>query len=146
MRKLLAVLAVALVAIGCNSDDGGGNPMDPSQVTVEFTTTDLVVGTGVQAAIGSRVVVNYTGWLYNPNGPESKGNQFDTSAGKAPLDFVIGASNFIEGFQRAAVGMQAGGKRRVYMPPSMAYGSRGFGTTIPPNASIVFELDMVSVQ
>ena len=145
MRKLFAVLAVALVAVGCNDSDNGGNPMDPSQVTVEFSTTDLVVGTGPQAAVGSRVVVNYTGWLYNPSGPESKGNQFDSSSGRAPLDFVIGASNFIEGFQRGVLGMQAGGKRRVYIPPAMAYGSRGSGP-IPANASIVFELDLVSVQ
>lgn len=144
MRKLFAILAVALVAVGCN-DSNNGNPLDPSQVTVEFSTTDLVAGTGPQAAIGSRVVVNYTGWTYNPNNQDSKGTQFDTSAGRGPLDFVIGAANLIEGFQRGVIGMQAGGKRRVYIPPSLAYGSRGNGPILP-NASIVFELDLVSVQ
>jgi FKBP-type peptidyl-prolyl cis-trans isomerase FkpA len=137
-------MAVALFAVACN-DDGGGNPTDPSQVTVEFSVTDLVVGTGAQAAAGNSVTVHYTGWLYNPAGTNSKGTQFDTSLdGDPPLAVVLGVSNIIPGFQQGLVGMRVGGRRRMYIPPNLAYGSSGAGP-IPPNASIVFEVEMMTL-
>jgi FKBP-type peptidyl-prolyl cis-trans isomerase FkpA len=136
---------VALAAAGCNNN-GGGSPTDPSQVTVEFSTTDLVVGTGPQAVVGNAVTVHYTGWLYNPAATNSKGNQFDTSLdGDPPLSVIIGVSNIIPGFQQGLLGMSVGGKRRIYIPPSLAYGSGGAGP-IPPNASIVFEIEMLTLQ
>jgi FKBP-type peptidyl-prolyl cis-trans isomerase FkpA len=144
VKRLIACMAVALFAVACN-DDGGGSPTDPSQVTVEFSTTDLVVGTGAQAAAGNSVTVHYTGWLYNPAGTNSKGAQFDTSLdGDPPLAVVLGVSNIIPGFQQGLVGMRVGGKRRMYIPPNMAYGSSGSGP-IPPNASIVFEVEMMTL-
>jgi FKBP-type peptidyl-prolyl cis-trans isomerase FkpA len=133
------------LAVACNSDGGGGNPTDPSQVNVEFTVTDLVVGTGAQAAPGNAVTVHYTGWLYNPAGTNSKGNQFDTSLdGDPPLAVVLGVSNIIPGFQQGLVGMRVGGRRRMYIPPHLAYGAQG-GGPIPPNASIVFEVEMMTL-
>ncbi|HEX2477210.1 MAG TPA: FKBP-type peptidyl-prolyl cis-trans isomerase [Lacipirellulaceae bacterium] len=147
MRKLLMCAALAFLAAGCNSDNNA-NPNDPSQVNIEFTTTDLVVGSGAQAATGNRVTVNYTGWLYNQAGVESKGTQFDSSvqAGRTPLEFVIGGSNIIPGFQQGVVGMRIGGKRRVYMPSNLAYGSSGSQDgRIPPNAALVFELDLLTL-
>ncbi len=83
MKKLLVGLAVALLAVGCNSDDGGGSPTDPSQVNVEFSTTDLVVGTGAEAGAGSRVIMNYELWLYNPAGTASKGTRIGGSSDPA---------------------------------------------------------------
>ena len=146
MRKFLVCLAVALVAAGCNSDGGGNSPTDPSQVNIEYSFSDLVVGTGRQAVVGSSVTVNYTGWLYNPSGSESKGTQFDSSVGRAPYPVVVGARQVIPGFEQAIVGMQVGGRRRVYIPPGLAYGSAGSGGVIPPNASIVFEIELVTLQ
>jgi len=144
VKKLFACVALALLTIGCNNDSGG-NPTDPSQVNIEFTTTDIVVGTGAQAAAGNAATVNYTGWLYNPAGTDSKGAQFDTSIGRAPLQVApLGGAAIIPGFQQAIVGMRVGGKRRVYIPPSLAYGSTGSGP-IPPNASIVFEIDLLTL-
>jgi FKBP-type peptidyl-prolyl cis-trans isomerase FkpA len=144
VRKIFLIAAVALLAVGCN-DDGGGGPTDPSQVNVEFTTTDLVPGTGAQAAAGNSVTVHYTGWLYNPNGTDSKGTQFDTSSGRDPLPVVLGVSNIIPGFQQAILGMSVGGKRRVYIPPSLGYGSAGVQGAIPPNASLVFEIELITL-
>jgi FKBP-type peptidyl-prolyl cis-trans isomerase FkpA len=145
VKIFLACVALALATIGCNSDDGG-NPTDPSQVNIEFTTTDISVGTGAQAAVGNAVTVNYTGWLYNAQGTDSKGAQFDTSIGKTPLGpFTLGARSIIVGFEQAVVGMRVGGKRRAYIPASLAYGSQGNGP-IPPNAAIVFEIDLLTVQ
>ena len=144
MKRLIACLALTLFAVACNNG-GGGNPADPSQVTVEFSVTDLAPGAGAQAAAGNTVTVHYTGWLYNPAGTNSKGNQFDTSLdGDPPLSVVLGVSNIIPGFQQGLVGMRIGGRRRMYIPPNLAYGSQGSGP-IPPNASIVFEVEMMTL-
>jgi FKBP-type peptidyl-prolyl cis-trans isomerase FkpA len=147
VRKTLACAVLALLAAGCNSDYNS-NPNDPSQVNIEFITTDLVMGSGPQAATGNRVTVNYTGWLYNQAGVESKGAQFDSSvqAGRTPLEFVIGSSNIIPGFQQGVIGMRMGGKRRVYMPSNLAYGNSGSQDgRIPPNSALVFELDLLTL-
>lgn len=143
MKKLFVIAAVALLVAGCN--DSNNNPTDPSQVNIEFTTTEIVTGTGPQAALGNATTVHYTGWLYNPAGADSKGSQFDTSLdGDPPLSVVLGVSNIIPGFQQGIVGMRVGGKRRVYMPPNLAYGSSGSGP-IPPNASLVFEIELITL-
>jgi FKBP-type peptidyl-prolyl cis-trans isomerase FkpA len=135
--------ALVFVATGCNSDNNA-NPTDPSQVNIEFTTTDLVVGTGPQAANGNTASVNYTLWLYNQAGVESKGNRVEGST--APYTFVIGVTNLIPGFTRGVLGMQAGGKRRIYIPSNLAYGSSGSQNgTIPPNAALVFEIDLLTL-
>jgi FKBP-type peptidyl-prolyl cis-trans isomerase FkpA len=152
VKKFLMCLAVALAAVGCN-DDGGGNPTDPSQVNVEFSTTDLVVGTGAEAVPGSRATfANWELFLYNPAGQASKGasiqNQNTILQGGAPagpIVFVVGSGTLIPGFDQGVRGMKVGGKRRIYVPPSMAYGSSGSGP-IPPNASIVFEVELTNVQ
>ena len=142
----LLIVAIAVVAAGCNSD-GNSNPNDPSQVKIEFTVTDLVVGTGNPAAAGNSVTVNYTGWLYNGGNPESKGTQFDTNVGPGgtPFPVTIGRSQVIPGFQQGIIGMRVGGKRRVYIPTELAYGPAGAGGVIPPNAALVFEIELLTL-
>ncbi len=146
MKRLIACMAVALFAVACN-DDGGGSPTDPSQVNVEFSFTDLVVGTGAEAGSGSRVIMAYELWLYNPAGTASKGTRVVGSSdpGVGPYSFTVGAGAAIPGIDQGVRGIRQGGKRRIYMPPSMAYGSQG-QTGIPPNASLVFEAELTSVQ
>lgn len=151
MKKLLVGVAVALLAVGCNND-GGGSPTDPSQVNVEFSTTDLVVGTGAEAVSGVRATfANWELFLYDPAGTASKGrsvqNQNTILQGvpAGPIAFVVGSGTLIPGFDQGVRGMRVGGKRRMYVPPSMAYGSAG-SSPIPPNASIVFEVELTSVQ
>jgi FKBP-type peptidyl-prolyl cis-trans isomerase FkpA len=142
----ILLAAAALFAVGCNSVDS--NPNNPSQVNIEFTVTDLVVGTGNPAVVGNVATVNYTGWLYNSGGNESKGTQFDTSlqADRSPLVLTIGRLVNIPGFEQALIGMRVGGKRRAYIPSSLAYGPSGSGNgVIPPNAAVVFELDLLSL-
>ncbi len=145
MKNVFTCVALALLTIGCNRGSGG-TPTDPSQVTIEFTTSDIVVGTGAQAAPGNRATVNYTLWLYNAAGTDSKGTRVESSLdpGGTPFALTIGAGGVIPGFQQGVVGMRVGGRRRVYIPPSLAYGSTGSGP-IPPNASIVFELELVTL-
>lgn len=141
MKRLIACLAVALFAVACNNGGGGGTPTDPSQVNVEFSFSDLVVGTGAVVGPGSRVSMLYELWLYNPAGTASKGNRIE--GGTFP--FTVGASGTIPGIDQGVRGMRQGGRRRIYVPPSMAYGSAGQGP-IPPNASLVFEVEMTTVQ
>jgi FKBP-type peptidyl-prolyl cis-trans isomerase FkpA len=147
VKKLLVGVAVALLAVGCNNDDGGGSPTDPSQVNVVFSFSDLTVGTGAEAGAGSRVIMLYELWLYNPAGTASKGARQGGSsdAGAGPYPFTVGAGGTISGIDQGVRGMRQGGKRRIYVPPSMAYGAQGQGT-IPPNASLVFEVELTSVQ
>jgi FKBP-type peptidyl-prolyl cis-trans isomerase len=148
VKKLFVCVALAVLAVGCNSD-GGGNPTDPSQVNVEFSFSDLVVGTGAEAGPGSRVIMLYELWLYNPAGTASKGVRKGGSsdAGAGPYPFTIGSGGTIPGIDQGVRGMRQAGKRRIYMPPSLAYGSSGSQDgTIPPNASLVFEVELTSVQ
>jgi FKBP-type peptidyl-prolyl cis-trans isomerase FkpA len=148
VRKLFVCGALAILAVGCNSDNG--NPNDPSQVNIQFTTTEITVGSGPVAVAGNLATVGYTGWLYNSAGPESKGRQFGSSndppPNGGPLDVRLGAGQFLPGFEQGILGMRVGGKRRVYMPASMAYGSSGSRDgTIPPNAALVFEVDLLTL-
>ena len=103
MRTALLLVSLAALAAGCNNSNNS-NPNDPSQVNIEFTTTDLVVGTGNPAVAGNVATVNYTGWLYNGGNPESKGAQFDTSLrpGAAPLNVTIGRLQRHPGFRAGA--------------------------------------------
>ena len=153
MKRLIACLAVALFAVACNNDGGGGSPTDPSQVTVEFSTTDLVVGTGATAGPGNLATLNFELWLYDPSGPASKGVRRQGSTDPnpqgpggiiGPVEFVIGSGGILTGFDQGVRGMRVGGKRRMYIPPHMAYGAQG-ASGIPPNASLVFEVELTKL-
>jgi FKBP-type peptidyl-prolyl cis-trans isomerase FkpA len=138
MKRLL--LLAALVVAAC------GSPASPSQnLNVAFSATDLTVGTGTTATAGRTVSVNYTGWLYDASKPDNKGTQFDTSFGRGPFTFVLGAGNVIAGWDQGVAGMKIGGKRRLVIPPSLGYGSTGAGP-IPPNATLVFDVELTLVQ
>jgi FKBP-type peptidyl-prolyl cis-trans isomerase len=154
VKQLFVCLAVALLAVGCNSDDGGGSPTDPSQVNVEFSTTDLVVGTGPEAVAGNRATLNFELWLYDPAGTASKGTRIQGSSDPnpqapgtliGPVNFVLGGGGIIPGFDQGVRGMRLGGKRRMYVPPSLAYGAQGSPPRIPGNASIVFEVELTNL-
>ena len=101
---------------------------------------DLRVGQGAAARFGSDVVVHYTGWLTN-------GAKFDSSKDRRdPFDFRLGAGQVIRGWDQGVAGMKVGGKRKLTIPPEMAYGSRGAGGLIPPNATLVFEVELLAVR
>jgi FKBP-type peptidyl-prolyl cis-trans isomerase FkpA len=105
----------------------------------------MVVGTGTTAATGNTATVNYTGWLYDSTQPDQHGAQFDSSIGGTPFSFVLGANAVIKGWEQGVPGMKVGGIRRLVVPPSLAYG----GTRqdlIPPNATLVFQIELLDVQ
>lgn len=142
-----AALAVA-VLLGVAACGGGEPAVVPATVGVEqLQTVDLVVGAGAEAVAGSRVTVHYSGWLYDPSRPESKGRSFDSSrsAGR-PFTFTLGAGEVIAGWDRGVQGMKVGGQRRLVIPHPLAYGERGAGGVIPPRATLVFDVELLGVR
>jgi FKBP-type peptidyl-prolyl cis-trans isomerase len=104
--------------------------------TVEIE--ELQVGTGAEAGAGARVEVHYTGWLVD-------GRQFDSSRGGAPFAFTLGAGQVIRGWDQGVAGMRVGGRRRLTIPPELAYGMRGFPGVIPAQATLRFEVELLAV-
>ena len=115
--------------------------MNPS-----YTQTDLREGSGAMASSGQTATVNYTGWLYAPDAAEQKGAKFDSSIGRGPFTFKLGAGQVIRGWDQGVQGMKVGGHRRLVLPPDFAYGARGAGSVIPPNATLVFEVELLDVK
>lgn len=136
-RFAFSVLVLAaLVAAGCNKD----SPTSPS-ANVPFSTTDLRVGTGVEATNGRTVTVGYTGWLYSTSAAQNKGQQFDSGT----FSFLLGSNQVIAGFNQGIVGMRVGGQRRIIIPPNLGYGPQPNGS-IPGNSTLVFDVELLSVQ
>jgi FKBP-type peptidyl-prolyl cis-trans isomerase FkpA len=107
---------------------------------------DTVAGSGAVAAKGQRVHVHYTGWLYDPTATNNRGKKFDSSKDRGdPFAFPLGAGQVIGGWDEGVQGMAVGGTRMLLIPPELGYGARGAGGVIPPNATLVFEVDLLSV-
>jgi len=143
IRPIVPVRLACVALLGLAIAACGGSNSSPSTVSSPpFTSTDLVVGSGATATTGRTVTVAYTGWLYDASKADSKGAQFDTNTNFA---FVLGAGGVIQGWDQGVVGMRVGGQRRLVIPPSLAYGSQGRGT-IPPNATLVFDITLLNVN
>ena len=137
--SIFAVLSFVLSACG----GGGGSP---STAPTQLQVTDSLVGTGTAAAAGNTITVHYTGWLYDETASQYRGKQFDSSVGKTPLSFKLGVGQVIAGWDQGVVGMKVGGKRTLIIPSALGYGSTGAGSAIPPNAALVFDVELLSVQ
>jgi FKBP-type peptidyl-prolyl cis-trans isomerase FkpA len=111
-------------------------PTTPSGLTYE----DLKEGTGAAAKAGDTVDVHYTGWLTN-------GTKFDSSLDRGqPFSFALGAGRVIKGWDEGVAGMKVGGKRKLTIPPALGYGARGAGRVIPPNAELIFEVELLKIK
>jgi len=137
--RCCAALSLILVSLVWSAACGNDSPTAPSG-TVEIT--DLVIGAGVEAKSTSAAAVIYTLWLYDASKPDGKGTQIETNVGGQPYTFRLGAKQVIAGWEQGIPGMKVGGKRRLVVPPSLAYGAAGSGA-IPPNATLVFDIDLV---
>ena len=108
---------------------------------------DVNAGTGTEAVAGKTVVVHYTGWLYDPAVPNGHGAKFDSSLDRqSPFSFPLGGGRVIKGWDEGVAGMKVGGKRTLVIPPNMGYGERGAGGVIPPNATLVFDVELLEVK
>jgi FKBP-type peptidyl-prolyl cis-trans isomerase len=109
--------------------------------------TDIVLGTGDLAEHGKGVIVHYTGWLFDASAPDNKGRKFDSSRDRGdPFVFSLGAGEVIEGWDIGVAGMRVGGQRTLVIPPEQGYGARGAGGVIPPNATLVFDVELLGVH
>ena len=107
---------------------------------------DTTAGTGLLASAGQRGTVHYTGWLHAPEAANGRGAKFDSSKDRGdPFKFHLGAGQVIGGWDEGVQGMKVGGTRVLLIPPELGYGERGAGGVIPPNATLVFEVDLLSV-
>ena len=143
MKKIfLSIFAVLSFVLSACGGGGGSTSTAPTQLQV----TDSLVGTGTAAAAGNTITVHYTGWLYDETASQYRGKQFDSSVGKTPFSFKLGVGQVIEGWDQGVVGMKVGGKRTLIIPSALGYGSTGAGSAIPPNAALVFDVELLSVQ
>lgn len=138
MSALAALLLLATLTAAC--DD---SPTAPTHFA-PYSQIDLRIGTGAEATPGSVVTVEYSGWLYDETKTDRKGLLIDTSAGRSPFTFTLGIGQVIPGWDQGLVGMKEGGLRRLVIPPSLGYGDFRNGP-IPPNATLLFEVELVRV-
>ena len=116
-------------------------------IMTELIKTDIKLGEGAEATAGKVVLVHYTGWLYDEAAPEHKGRKFDSSRDRhEPFDFPLGAGHVIKGWDQGVAGMRVGGQRTLVIPPQLGYGARGAGGVIPPNATLVFDVELLGVN
>jgi FKBP-type peptidyl-prolyl cis-trans isomerase FkpA len=121
-----------------------------SEMTAKITELqkiDTQVGTGREAEPGFNVTVHYTGWLYDAAAEGHKGKKFDSSLDrKQPFVFFLGGGQVIQGWDEGFAGMKIGGKRTLVIPSEMGYGARGAGGAIPPNADLIFDVELLDVK
>ncbi len=158
MHRYLIILfglttALALSA-GCGGDRNAPNSTEegqPAAMADSGITTlqrnDVTPGTGPEARSGMTVRVHYTGWLYDPSAADHKGRKFDSSKDRnEPFEFRLGAQDVITGWDEGVAGMKVGGTRVLTIPPGMGYGAQGAGGVIPPNATLLFEVELLGVR
>ena len=144
IRFACAVLALAIAAAVplLGRVDAATNQVIEMPNGLKYT--DTKIGDGATATSGNKVSVHYTGWLYN-NG--AKGAKFDSSVDRGqPFQFTLGAHQVIAGWDEGVAGMKVGGKRTLIIPPELGYGARGAGSVIPPNATLMFDVELLGVQ
>lgn len=148
MRSFSKTMAVALVA----AVTGLGAVLAPTVTRAEGEITtvtglkykDAKVGTGASPKVGQTCVMHYTGWLY-VNG--AKGKKFDSSLDRGePFEFPLGMGRVIRGWDEGVETMKVGGKRTLIIPPDLGYGARGAGGVIPPNATLIFDVELLGVK
>lgn len=147
MKKYLAwMLTLGLLLLaGCGgggSGSGAAAQSGPSTLQISDTT----IGAGAVAAAGNLVTVHYTGWLYDAAAANNRGALFDSSVGKSPFQFKLGAGQVIQGWDQGVAGMRVGGVRTLVIPSSMGYGATGVPGVIPANAGLIFNVELLAVQ
>ncbi len=147
-RLSLALLLSAGLIVAACSQQAAPTPAAASVNNVTAAPiSDVKVGTGAQATAGHTVSVHYTGWLYDAAAADHKGAKFDSSRDRGvPFQFALGAGQVIKGWDQGVEGMKVGGSRTLVIPPELGYGASGAGGVIPPNATLVFDVELLGVN
>jgi FKBP-type peptidyl-prolyl cis-trans isomerase FkpA len=144
---LALLLSAGFVTTACSEQ--AASPASKTEKTsmTELIKTDVKLGTGAEAVTGHNVSVHYTGWLYDAAAPAHKGKKFDSSRDRGqPFEFSLGQGQVIKGWDVGVAGMKVGGQRTLIIPSEMGYGARGAGGVIPPNATLVFDVELLGVN
>jgi FKBP-type peptidyl-prolyl cis-trans isomerase FkpA len=147
--RALPVLAICVVLLAACKPEGTTAQLsrEPVPPPTELQKIDIQKGTGEGISQGQVAVVHYTGWLYDPAAQAQKGAKFDSSRDRGqPFSFTIGHGDVIRGWDEGVQGMQPGGQRRLVIPPALGYGEVGAQNVIPPNATLVFEIELLEIQ
>ena len=137
---LMTMAPAVVISTAALAQGTGKMTTTPSGLQIE----DTVAGTGAAPAHGQHCVMHYTGWLYEDG---KKGRKFDSSLDRGqPFEFVIGVGQVIRGWDEGVASMQTGGKRTLIIPPDLGYGARGAGGAIPPNATLLFEVELLAIK
>ena len=148
-NTLFSILLLGTLLTACTdtSDIKKVTIDEPSSQITSLIKDDVKVGTGDEAKAGQTVSVHYTGWLYDPAAADKHGKQFDSSRTRGtPFKFPLGGGRVIKGWDQGVVGMKVGGQRTLTIPSSMGYGSRGAGGSIPPNATLIFDVELLGIE
>jgi FKBP-type peptidyl-prolyl cis-trans isomerase FkpA len=140
------LFCIALCLAGFNGVASANTPAAQVSAPSKLEVIDVKVGNGKEAVAGSTVVVHYTGWIFDAKAEKQHGTLFDSSVGKSPFSFPLGAKRVIKGWDAGVAGMKIGGKRTLIIPAEMAYGARGAGDVIPPNAPLIFDVELLDVK
>jgi FKBP-type peptidyl-prolyl cis-trans isomerase FkpA len=148
-----ALIMAMLTTSGCQADPQTPNSQNKQEKTAmtpgitELVKKDTVVGEGREAEPGFNITVHYTGWLYDPSQADGHGKKFDSSLDRGePFVFFLGGGQVIQGWDEGFAGMKVGGKRTLIIPPEMGYGTRGAGGVIPPNATLIFDVELLGIK
>ena len=146
---MASALMIAMLAMtGCKADSKTSTKETAmTQNVTELIKKDTVLGEGREAEAGFNVTVHYTGWLYDPSKADGKGTKFDSSLDRhEPFVFFLGGGQVIQGWDEGFAGMKVGGKRTLIIPPHMGYGAHGAGGVIPPNATLIFDVELLGIK
>ncbi len=146
---MASALMIAMLAItGCKADSKTSSKETAMKQNItELVKNDTLVGEGREAEAGFNITVNYTGWLYDPSKADGKGTKFDSSLDRRePFVFFLGGGQVIQGWDEGFAGMKVGGKRTLVIPPNMGYGVHGAGSVIPPNATLIFDVELLGIK
>ena len=145
MKRILFFPLALLLAMGIFS--ATAHAEQSAAGVTKLIKIDMKKGKGEKATAGSKVAVHYTGWLYDATVSGNKGKKFDSSLDRgAPIEFPLGAGMVIDGWEQGLEGMKVGGQRTLIIPPHLAYGAQGVPGAIPPNAALVFEVELMGVR
>ena len=150
MKRILFFPLALLLAAGVFSTTAYAEKAAAKKEAIDITKlvkTDNKLGTGDKAVAGREVAVHYTGWLYDASAKDSKGKKFDSSRDRgAPIEFQLGAKMVIDGWEQGIEGMKVGGQRTLIIPPHLGYGAQGAPGAIPPNATLLFDVELMGVR